>query len=169
MATDARISTGLPAHPKTKKLVRRLGPSGGWSLICLFLWAAANRRDGDLAGLSDEDIERAADWAGHAGEFVRVVRLVGFIEGSRISMDLWTPGKESLARICSKTWGKIRQAIFDRDGWRCVYCGASEGPFECDHIFPISRGGTNDKSNLATACKPCNRSKAAKTLLEWRH
>lgn len=81
MATDARISTALPAHPKTKKLVRRLGPSGGWSLICLFLWAAANRSDGDLAGLSDEDIELASDWDGKEGDFVRELIATRFLDG----------------------------------------------------------------------------------------
>ena len=29
---DARISVGLPAHPKTKKLIRRLGEGGAWRL-----------------------------------------------------------------------------------------------------------------------------------------
>lgn len=48
MATDARIAVGLPTHPKTKKLLRRLGPAGGWGLVCLIVWVAANRSDGDL-------------------------------------------------------------------------------------------------------------------------
>ena len=37
MASDARISTALPSHPKTKKLLRRLGPAGPLSCIYLFL------------------------------------------------------------------------------------------------------------------------------------
>ncbi len=48
MATDARISTGLPGHPKAKKLMRRLGQAAGWNLVCLILWTAANRSDGDV-------------------------------------------------------------------------------------------------------------------------
>ena len=51
-ATDARISVGLPAHPKTKKLTRRLGDSGPLHCIWLFLWASSNRSDGDLAGMT---------------------------------------------------------------------------------------------------------------------
>lgn len=42
MADDARISTALPRHPKTVMLQRRLGASGCWSLVCLFLWVADN-------------------------------------------------------------------------------------------------------------------------------
>lgn len=78
---DARISTGLPWHPKTKKLLRRLGPAGPWSLICLFLWAAANRSDGDLSGLSDEDIEIASEWTGEPGQFVAALADVRFVDG----------------------------------------------------------------------------------------
>lgn len=81
MAGDARISTGLPGHPKTKKLLRRLGHAGPWGLVCLFLWAASNRSDGDLSGMSIEDIELAADWQGAEGEFVRALCEVGFLDG----------------------------------------------------------------------------------------
>ena len=81
MADDARISTALPQHPKTKKLRRRLGDGGCWSLVCLFLWTAANRWDGSLADMSDEDIELAADWTGEVGELVTALVEVGFLDG----------------------------------------------------------------------------------------
>jgi len=61
-----------------------------------------------------------------------------------------------------------RKDIFERDGYRCSYCGTTDGPFECDHIMPVSRGGTNDNSNLTTACVSCNRDKRAMTVDEWR-
>lgn len=79
--TDARISTGLPSHPKTRKLIRRLGPESGWSLVCLFLWTADNRHDGDLSGLSGEDIELAADWSGDPGVFIAALCEVRFLDG----------------------------------------------------------------------------------------
>jgi uncharacterized protein YdaU (DUF1376 family) len=65
-------------------------------------------------------------------------------------------------------WGRRRAAVFARDQDRCVYCGTEEGPFECDHIVPVSRGGTNDLENLATACVTCNRDKRDSTVEEWR-
>lgn len=79
--SDARISTGLPAHPKTVKLVRRLGEAGGWRLVCLFLWTAANRADGDLSDMTKEDVEIAAGWAGDPDKFVDELLAVGFLEG----------------------------------------------------------------------------------------
>lgn len=91
--SDARIAVGLPAHPKTKKLIRRLGTEGAWRLVCLFLWCAANRSDGDLSGMSDEDIERVADWDGEPRAFTGTLRDFRFLEGgeyaSRIELQEW--------------------------------------------------------------------------------
>jgi hypothetical protein len=81
MADDARISTAFPRHPKTVKLQRRLGAAGCWSLVCLFLWVADNRPDGDLSGMSDEDIEIAAGWSGDSNAFVAALVAVSFLDG----------------------------------------------------------------------------------------
>jgi len=61
-----------------------------------------------------------------------------------------------------------RAFVYERDGKICAYCGDENGPFHIDHIFPIALGGDNSPSNLTVACQPCNLSKGAKTLGEWR-
>lgn len=81
MNTDARISVSLPGHPKTKKLVKRGGQAAAWNLICLFLWVSQNKPDGDLSGMSDEDIEIAANWEGEDGAFVKMLSEVRFFDG----------------------------------------------------------------------------------------
>lgn len=63
--------------------------------------------------------------------------------------------------------GRRKAAILREYGAVCAYCGDTIGPFEIDHIHPISRGGTDDKENLAVSCKSCNRSKGVLTLEEW--
>jgi 5-methylcytosine-specific restriction endonuclease McrA len=50
---------------------------------------------------------------------------------------------------------------------RCAYCG-SAGPLTQDHIVPVSRGGRHAIGNLLPACQPCNTSKRARLLVEWR-
>lgn len=64
-------------------------------------------------------------------------------------------------------WEVLRSQVFERDGWRCVYCGSGEN-LHCDHVIPASRGGSSEIGNLATACRPCNLSKHDLTPEEWR-
>lgn len=56
-----------------------------------------------------------------------------------------------------------RKAI---SGDSCTYCD-SLGEHD-DHVMPLSRGGTDHWWNLTRACAPCNISKGAKTLEEWK-
>ena len=65
-------------------------------------------------------------------------------------------------------WQRLRLQVFQRDNFTCRYCGTLDGPFECDHVFPVSRGGVTALENLATACGPCNRAKSDRTVEEWR-
>src|SRR5688572_25836827 len=77
---DARLSTGLPGHPKTKRLIRRLGDAGGWYLVKLILWARGERPNGDLAGLSADDIELAVDWPSEPNALISALVDVGFLD-----------------------------------------------------------------------------------------
>jgi len=70
-------------------------------------------------------------------------------------------------RGSSAEWAALRSMIFERDDYTCRYCGERGGKLECDHVLPVSRGGSDDPANLVTACLPCNRSKHAKTPEEW--
>jgi 5-methylcytosine-specific restriction endonuclease McrA len=52
--------------------------------------------------------------------------------------------------------------LFARDRYRCQYCGRTAAelrPRESltrDHLIPLSRGGTNEWTNVVAACSPCN-------------
>ena len=56
--------------------------------------------------------------------------------------------------------------IFNRDGCRCIYCGANstEAALHADHIEPRSSGGLDVAENLVTSCSKCNTEKSTKTL-----
>ena len=75
--------------------------------------------------------------------------------------------KDGRLNVRSHEWKVLRAGIFARDDYTCHYCGKRGDKLECDHVIPVSRGGSNDPGNLVTACKPCNRSKGAKPLEEW--
>jgi hypothetical protein len=65
--------------------------------------------------------------------------------------------------VARKSTGKrLRFEIFKRDGFRCVYCGAtpSQSLLRVDHVCPVSKGGTNEPANLVTACHDCNGGKS---------
>ncbi len=56
--------------------------------------------------------------------------------------------------------------LFARDEYTCQYCGRTAfelKPREAltrDHLIPLSRGGTNEWTNVVTACSPCNTRKS---------
>jgi len=60
----------------------------------------------------------------------------------------------------------LRFDVLNRDGFRCVYCGATppDVVLHIDHRVAVVNGGTNDKDNLVSACLPCKLGKSAKRI-----
>src|SRR6266571_1813901 len=56
-----------------------------------------------------------------------------------------------------------RRALFARDGWRCVYCGTTNGRLTLDHVVPRSKGGESVWENVVTSCATCNHKKGNRT------
>ena len=62
--------------------------------------------------------------------------------------------------------------LFARDHYRCQYCGRHQAelkPREAltrDHLIPISRGGSNEWTNVVAACSPCNARKGNRLVAE---
>jgi 5-methylcytosine-specific restriction endonuclease McrA len=61
-----------------------------------------------------------------------------------------------------------RMNVYQRDRFTCQYCGQRFGWGELtyDHLWPRSRGGRTEFSNIVTACKPCNARKGHRTCDE---
>lgn len=70
--------------------------------------------------------------------------------GSRLNMSEWIP---------------LVADILERDGGKCTYCGDTEN-LTADHVVPLTRGGTNDSSNLTACCVPCNTKKGNRLVEE---
>ncbi len=58
------------------------------------------------------------------------------------------------------------EAIFELYNHTCIYCGTTQD-LTLDHIVPISKGGAHRETNLVVACRSCNASKKAKSLMAW--
>src|SRR5947209_7084912 len=63
---------------------------------------------------------------------------------------------------------RTRFEIFKRDGFKCLYCGATpvQKVLRVDHVKPVIEGGSNDPSNLVTSCFDCNAGKGPVPLEE---
>ncbi len=75
--------------------------------------------------------------------------------------DIW----DSICRVeRGKVSNKMRFSIYERDGYRCRRCGATQTrtTLEIDHIIPIAKGGKSTYNNLQTLCSRCNYEKGDK-------
>ncbi|NWL17316.1 HNH endonuclease [Pseudoalteromonas sp. Scap03] len=60
----------------------------------------------------------------------------------------------------------LKQQVLNEANWKCEYCGIKLDESSCsiDHKMPRSKGGSDERENLAAACRKCNMQKADKVL-----
>src|SRR5690606_25141458 len=93
------------------------------------------------ADLTPEEVELALAWLPDVGDFPNVLR----------ARDTSEPPPSRRPYIPVAT----RRAVYERDGFQCVACGAEED-LSLDHIVPFSKGGPDTIENLRVLCRPCN-------------
>ncbi len=102
-------------------------------------------------------IKRFGSWK----KALKTARLEpGVKERKRKRKKEYDPG----GRIYTSVTKKLRFAIFERDRFKCVYCGRTpvehDVLLEIDHVMPESRGGLTCWNNLVTACSDYNQGKS---------
>lgn len=139
MSRRMRVSTGIWEDPDFTSLT--------CSAQLLWFYAKGLRMTGPVSAArvsrktcwDREEVERA--WAELAGsKYVSV-------------LDPVTPKRRRMS-------AKTSQIVFDRDGRKCLHCGTTQR-LTIDHIWPVSRGGSDDLENLQTLCHSCNSKKGA--------
>lgn len=71
---------------------------------------------------------------------------------------------------------EVKEAVYAKTNGLCWYCGyeVSDKPeshfsrANIDHVVPVSKGGTDDLTNLVPSCFQCNITKGTQTLEEFR-
>jgi 5-methylcytosine-specific restriction endonuclease McrA len=98
-------------------------------------------------------IRKERRWREKHGDKARAIKLA--IEHNRRARKVSSGGTHTPADL---------SAIMKSQNHRCVYCDADLRKVKChvDHIQPLARGGSNDKTNLQYTCSSCNVKKNAK-------
>lgn len=68
------------------------------------------------------------------------------------------PGWEDSAAPGGAIPTPTREAVMQRDGFRCRQCGSDDN-LTLDHIVPQSKGGSHAEENLQVLCRSCNSAK----------
>jgi hypothetical protein len=116
---DIRVRVGFFKHPKTVKLRRRLGGDGPLCLLALWAFARVNRIDGNLVGMSDEDIEIAAGWDGTPGALTPALVDTRWLDGPQgeRSVHGWEETQRWAMALCAmseagKASAEVRKAKY---------------------------------------------------------
>jgi 5-methylcytosine-specific restriction endonuclease McrA len=62
---------------------------------------------------------------------------------------------------------EVPEYLLNKWNRTCAYCDAQNTPLEIEHIHPKSKGGSNRISNLALACRQCNKIKDNRDIAEF--
>ena len=115
------------------------------------LIVAGLKADGDVLDVRRQNVLALGD-----GYFLRLGKYARIgIGNGRVLPMFPVPQRNKVADV-------VRQRVFERDAYRCRYCGDYHS-LSVDHVIPVSLGGSNDISNLVTCCMWCNSRKGAKT------
>ncbi|WP_431861427.1 HNH endonuclease [Azospirillum sp.] len=171
-----RLHHGVSTDPKWRLIAKRAGVRVGdvlsvWTYMLDYASQATPR--GTLAGWEDDVCAIALDYEPEEIAAVREAMQGRTLDGDILTgwekrqPKLFGHWRKDPARLPPEEWLQVRRAILIRDDYTCQYCGARSDKMECDHVVPVSRGGSNDPENLVAACYDCNRSKGSKLVSEW--
>lgn len=172
---------GFWRHRKVRKLGKdKLGATGLWQLSGT--WCADNTTDGFVP------IEQVKEFGDTRLRFAKRLVEVGLWTETECDGEQgyqfhdwanYQPMRDEIEKRRIEDWMRkdlyarpgLVQAVKDRDGDLCRYCGLAvrwsdrRGPRggTIDHLQPVSRHGKNELENLVVACRSCNSRKQDRT------
>jgi 5-methylcytosine-specific restriction endonuclease McrA len=61
----------------------------------------------------------------------------------------------------------VTAKVYERDGFKCRYCGRSGIPLTVDHLVLFEERGPATEENLVTACRKCNKRRGRMQYKDW--
>ena len=83
----------------------------------------------------------------------------------------WSTRRSASSRHTdTAAWKRVRRKVLVRDGYECQLRGprCTFDAEHVDHIIPVSRGGSDDPSNLQAVCLTCHAGKTASEAVHGR-
>lgn len=168
----------IHVHIAVDKIMQHcLSPEELNIVVCIYACIANMSLPGDPSKCSDPKLRNEKAMLAHVCRLttrkfgIHWPKVMDFFEVNedhvRLSNWHWVTYAVHSTRKRAAIPTDAKNAAAQRFGRLCAYCGDADGPFEYDHLYPVSKGGTDDASNIVLACKPCNREKSSLTLLEW--
>jgi HNH endonuclease len=81
-------------------------------------------------------------------------------------LDVRGPGKAILRKSQRQIDQWIAWEVFERDGYRCRYCG-KKAPLTVDHVILWEQGGATVTENLISSCRRCNKLRGSMEYGDW--
>ena len=158
----------LAGHPKLYELARILKISRAQALGHLvMLWnTVAVYDENPITNLSASYIVEVSEWTGDQDSFCSALEFTGWVSktGNIDFQGCAHIVHGAVTRTGRHAWRVLRLKILNRDDFTCRYCGSKNPFMTVDHVLPVTRGGTDDESNLVAACQSCNSKKNNKPL-----
>ena len=107
-------------------------------------------------------------WRQENAEKIKAVKRL-WLSLNKLRTRVYTENRRvrKLANGGSHTPEQIEE-LYVKQHQRCAGCNKSiRKHYEIDHIIPVTRGGSNDISNIQLLCMPCNRTKHNKPPEQW--
>lgn len=137
----------------TSKKLLFLSPNGGWTMQyknIMSVQSESNSVSLQLATRGGNGRYSVADALWCEAVVTALTRMA--------KRQLLTPQSDNPSRHIPQD---VKNAVWQRDGGKCVQCGASSY-LEFDHIIPFSQGGANTVGNVQLLCRKCNLAKGAR-------
>ncbi|MGE0447356.1 MAG: HNH endonuclease [Vicinamibacterales bacterium] len=186
-----QVESNTPNDPKIRRLIRDFGNAGFGALVRIWCFVAEHGAEVgkgvDSQGRS-YNVDDLAHAAGATKEKVEKLMAV-CAEVGHIDPALWAQSKTVFFPAMAKrgdeytrkrqanpdllldkrvyAGGPRRREVFEACNWTCQYCGKHSpdgSELEVDHRIPKAAGGKNERSNLTTSCRSCNRIKGDRPL-----